>query len=52
MHFGRMCRSCGSLCTFSAYAGDGADDGFITDYLLNETFFIDTQVNYNYNLLI
>ena len=49
---GHMCTSCGSLCTFGSHAGDAADDGLVTDQFLNETFGIDTQVNYNYNLLI
>ena len=49
---GHMCTSCGSLCTFGTHAGDAADDGLITDQFLNEAFGIDTQVNYNYNLLI
>ena len=37
-----MCTSCGSLCTFGSHAGDGADDGLVTDQFLNETFGIDT----------
>ena len=49
---GHMCTSCGSLCTFGTHAGDGADDGLVIDQFLNDTFGIDTQVNYNYNLLI
>ena len=49
---GHMCTSCRSLCTFGTHAGDGADDGLVTDQFLNDTFGIDTQVNYNYNLLI
>ena len=47
-----MCTSCGSLCTFGNHAGDGADDGLVTDQFLSETFDIDTQVNYNYNKII
>ena len=43
---GHMCTSCGSLCTFGTHAGDGADDGLVTDQFLNETFGIDTHVNY------
>ena len=39
---GHMCTSCGSLCTFGTHAGDGVDDGLITDQFLNETFGIDT----------
>ena len=44
-HHGHMCTSCGSLCTFGSHAGDGADDGLVTDEFLSETFGIDTQVN-------
>lgn len=52
MHCGHMCTSYSSLCTFGTHAGDGADDGLITNQFLNDTFGIDTQVNYNYNFLI
>ena len=52
VHLGNMCTSCRSLCTFGTHVGDDVDDGLVTDQLLNETFGIDTQVNYNYNLLI
>ncbi len=46
IHRGHMCTSCKSLCTFGTHVGDGADDGLVTDQFLNETFGIDTQVNY------
>ena len=49
---GHMCTSCRSLCTFGTHVGDGVDDGLVIDQFLNDTFGIDTQVNYNYNLLI
>ena len=49
---GHMCTSCGSLYTFGTHARDGVDDGLVTDQFLNDTFSIDTQVTYNYNLLI
>ena len=52
MHHCHKCTSCGSLCTFGTHAGDGADDGLVTDQFLNERFGIDIEVNYNYNLLI
>ena len=51
-HRGHMCTSCRSLCTFGSHVGVGVNDGLITDQFLNDTFGIDTQVNYNYNLLI
>ena len=47
-----MCTLCGSLCIFGTHAGNGADDGLITNQFLNDTFDIETKVNYNYNLLI
>ena len=31
VHRGHMCTSCGSLCTFGTHAGDGEDDGLVTD---------------------
>ena len=31
MHRGHMCTSCGSICTFGTHAGDGADDGLVTN---------------------
>ena len=49
---GHMCTSCGSLCTFVNHAKESMDDGLVIDEFLNDTFGIDTQVNYNYNLLI
>ena len=52
VHHGHMCTSCESLCTFDTHVGDGADDVLITGQFLNDTFCINTQVNYNYNLLI
>ena len=39
---GHMCTSCGSLCTFGTHAGDGVDDGLVTNQFLNDTFGIDT----------
>ena len=43
---GHMCTSCRSLCTFGTHVVDGEDDGLFTDQFLNDTFGIDTQVNY------
>ena len=51
-HRNHIYTSCESLCTFDSHAGDNADDGLVTDQFLNDTFVIDTQVNYNYNKLI
>ena len=50
-HRSHMRTSCG-LCTFSSHTGDSVDDGLVTDQFLNETFGIETKVNYNYNKLI
>ena len=41
VHCGHMCTSCGSLCTFGTHAGDGVDDGLVTDQFLNDTFGIE-----------
>ena len=46
VHRSHMCTSCRSLSTFSSHARDSVDDGIVTDQFLNETFGIDTQVNY------